>query len=140
MDKKTVSRPFLHSIKVYPLLFWSGLVKWLFIFATSLALVVPSIFFFIKLSMSAQEIVSNKKGPLFALKSSYMLTNKRFWELFGIVAAFAAMYAGLSIVLNLFNLGLYAAAVGSSVIFSFLFIFFVSCSTHYFILLRRYAV
>ncbi len=140
MDKKTIPRPLLHSIKVYPLLFWSGLIKWVFIFASSFALVIPSIFLFIKLSMSAQEVVSNKKGPLLALKSSYLLTSRRFWEVFGIVSALIAVYIGLNILLNMFSLSLYASTIGSSVIFSFLFIFFVSCSTHYFVLLRKYAV
>ena len=61
----------------------ASILLFVFVMLGLVALIIPGIYIAVKLLFTQQEVVINRLKPMDALKSSWEMTDGRFWEIFG---------------------------------------------------------
>lgn len=135
-DKK--STPFIDSFKNYPAFLLDSIIFVILIFIFMFALVIPSIFLFVKMIFYPQELLIKRRNPIAALSASYEFTDGKFWSVFGLIAGIALIAAAFSILFALIApYSIVAVEILDSLLSAFILVFLIGALTDYFITEQR---
>jgi hypothetical protein len=72
-------------INRYPALLATNILASIIVFLGTIAFVIPGVYLFVKLFLAPVAVLIDGDNPIDALRKSWALTNKKWWDIFAIV-------------------------------------------------------
>ena len=134
LTKQRKSMPFIDSFKNYPAFLFSSVILMIVLFFFMFALVIPSIFLFVKMAFYPQELLIKKRNPISALSASYEFTTGKFWSVFGLIMGIMLVAFAFSVIISIIGFySILASIILNSLLCGFIAVFFIGSMTDYFV-------